>query len=535
MRRLTEDERHEHSNLLHLTPRERLFVQRWMELFDRQAIRGVRCRLFSPSKLLHEIGNHHQPDFHVPIMNDELSVQALTSLADFRFEIVQSEPITLAESLAASVSALGFDHGFLFHAYKAMLYPRTESFQNRLEKLRQWWLENSTSRPIEVVLRTTKGGMAPPPGSSLQPVRWNSVSSHLRDCAQRSSDWWSANKQFAENNDVFLSVTTSACDPTSAAAIAVERHSHYSIFEAAAAGKKAVLIDRAWALVDDAQQSPHSRTYALRLDNYRFRLKPPLDLDQVSELNKATAADKDFAKFWHHYSRAIEDIRNGDPNEALDDVAKALDLAYSGYSRTTSEANQGWKAARLFVEKSAVLLALDWCRTHYQYVLEYVLKPSYSMKNDRLFGDELRPHKIFAKMSDDASWESAMTLCSWDELLRFRRNKMVEEFASLSSVLPRERRRARWDLARAIRARNSLFHRGEPLQDQYLLAVFLDTFDVILKVRLAAHKYKLTFNDLIHAADQDYSALSTGAPLTPYPNMFISFGWLGWKLQSNAV
>jgi hypothetical protein len=86
MRRLTEDERHEHSNLLRLTPTERLFAQRWMELFDRQAIRGVRCRPFWPSKLSYEIKSHLQQDFHVPIMKDELSTQELTSLTDIRFE-----------------------------------------------------------------------------------------------------------------------------------------------------------------------------------------------------------------------------------------------------------------------------------------------------------------------------------------------------------------------------------------------------------------------------------------------------------------
>ncbi len=41
MRRLAEDEYRQHSNLLALMPPERLFVQRWLELFDRDAMRDV--------------------------------------------------------------------------------------------------------------------------------------------------------------------------------------------------------------------------------------------------------------------------------------------------------------------------------------------------------------------------------------------------------------------------------------------------------------------------------------------------------------
>jgi hypothetical protein len=533
MRRLTEDQRHEHSSLTNLTGTQRLFVQRWIEIFDREAILGVRCRPFWPDKIASEIKSHYQRDSHTRIMNDELSACTLAPITSINFENLQSQPVELAEALGSAVSALGFDHGFLFHAYKAMLYPPKVPFRERLEKLRQWWIANSTPRPINVVLRTNKGGMVPATGSTLQLVKWKSLPPQILDCAQHCVDWWTTYQQPEQSDSPFFLVSTSACDSNNAVAIALERYSHYSIFEASPAGKRPIGIDDRWAFVDDPNQSPSGRTYALRVDRYSFRLRRPFDLDLVPDFNEAAAADEDFATFWKHYSKAMKDIKDGEPNDALDDIAKAIELAYSGYIRNSIEEKANWQPPRLFVEKSAILLALDWCRTHYHYLLEYVLKPSYAIEGDLLFGAEKRPNRIYEQMSDEDSWKSKIARCDWDELLKYRRNKTLNEPSSLPTVLPQRRRQAQWDLARAVRARNSLFHRGEPLQDQYLLAIFLDAFDLILRLRLAAHKHAMKFNDLMHAAEQDYFNFVSGT-LRPNTRMFASFGWQGWRLPSEA-
>jgi hypothetical protein len=528
MRRLAEDERHEQSSLLRLTPPQRLFTQRWIELFDQEAICGLRCRPVWHEKIKAEINSHHQPDFHAKLMKEELSVSAPAQISDINFAKLESRPVGLAEDLASAVSTLGFDHGFLFHGFKAMLYPPGVSFASRLEKLREWWTANAVPRRIQVVFRMKKGGKLPPPGSLLQVSKWNSLPPQIRQSAQECLDWWATHKEIAEQNGAFLIVSTRACDPNNAVAIALEAHSRYCIFDTATGGG-AIPIDDAWAFVDDPHQSPKGRTYALRVDKYRFRLRRAFDENSIDDFNDAVSMDEGFAKLWQYYSKAVTDIKDGNQNDALDDIAKALDIAYSGYTPIGAESS--WGRARVFVEKSAIMMALDWSRTHYRYLLEYLLKPSYAVRGERLFGSELNPSKLFLRVSNDRFWANDIANSDWDELLKHRRNEVIHELSSLSAMLLMRRRQLRWDLARAVRARNSLFHRGEPLQDQYLLAVFLDAFDLVLRVRLAATRAHVGFSDVVTMAEQDFTDLLSHPLDTDAKFLFASYGWHGLRLK----
>lgn len=526
MRRLEEDERHEHANLLRLEAPQRLFVQRWIELFDRDATLGVRCRPFWPDKVRLEMGRHTARDYHVAIMRDELSASTLVPLTELDFGRVQSQPMEFAQSLGAAVSALGFDHSFLFHAYKAMLYPRDIPFEERLGKLREWWVANSASRTMKVAFRTIGPGIPPAMASPIELVRWNYLPDQIRDCAQRTPNWWLKHQKHAERNGSFLIFTVVACDPDNAAAIAPEKYADYT-FEASAARSKAIPMDDEWAFVDDSSQSPNARTYAIDVEKYRFPLRAaPYDRKFAAELREASAANIDLKRFWQSYSKARDDARAGNPRDALDHIAKGIDLAYSGYSPSGTE--KKWNPPRLFVNKTAILLALDWCSSYYSYVLEYGLKPSYAVAESYLFGAEKRPEVIFDLISDDRKWEAIIARCDWDELLKFRRDKILQELSSLPKVLVQRCRHARWDLARAVRARNALFHRGEPLQDLYLLAIFLDAFDLILRLRVVAHNHGMKFGDIVQMAEQDYSDLTSGK-LVADARLFATFGWRRWK------
>jgi len=62
----------------------------------------------------------------------------------------------------------------------------------------------------------------------------------------------------------------------------------------------------------------------------------------------------------------------------------------------------------------------------------------------------------------------------------------------------RQRKRtARWDLARAVRARHSYAHRGAPLTDVYLLAVVMEALYFCLLARCSAAEAGVDFEGLM--------------------------------------
>jgi hypothetical protein len=219
----------------------------------------------------------------------------------------------------------------------------------------------------------------------------------------------------------------------------------------------------------------------------------------------------------------LDDVTQDRPDAALDDIAKALDVSFLGYRPQGS--GSAWMPARIFAETASILWALYWSGTHYRYLLEYALRPSWTIHGDTLFGDERRPEVVFSLLANPDKWAEAIRRAEWDELLKCRREQLLAELASLPSIAAGIQRRARWDLARSVRARNSLFHRGEPLQDEYLVAVLLLAFDIILKLRLHSVESGKAFERVVRGALRQYHEIRTGTVI-PAAAKLVTLGWL---------
>lgn len=452
-------------------------------------------------------------------MDDEVKATPAISLGEIKLADISSQPVTIAESLAHTVSALSFDHRFLFHAYKAMLYPPKIPFETRVGKLRQWWIDNSAPRSIKVVFRTRSGGASPKKGSAMALERWETLPESIQQCARKCEPWWLSHQGLADTNGYFMAVVVEANSPDGAESLALERYADYRRYLPIRA--KPIEIDDEWSFVDDSHQKPSSKTYALHQDKYHFRVRH-YDAPTVHLVSKAAAHDLSLSDFWKHYQAASDDVARDKPDSALDNIAKALDKTFEGYQPVGKK----WKGPRVFVEAASIVESLYWLGTQYRYILEYTLKPSWTIGGKNIFGDdERRPEKILARIVEDRQWLSAIAGSDWDELLKFRRRQFVAELASLPSVLADRRKRSRWDLARAVRARNSLFHRGEPLQDQYLLAVFLSGFDLALRLRIGASQVGKPFATMVGDAARQYDEICTGVS-KPAPEQFVTLGWL---------
>lgn len=486
MRRLPEDDRGLFDSLCSLPPGRRLFVQRWLELFDRDATHTERARPVSAESVDSELRQHEQEDFHLPLMREERAAMQPIRFGRIGVEDVDSDAVSACDRLAAGLLAVGFHPSFLYHAFKSFLSPRDTPFEDRYEGLMRWWSQNATPRQMTVVLRPTAHGVPPATGDKHWSLnKWSDLPQAMRDSVRRDTDWWRTHGQYANDEKYFLCLGVAAPDADYAASLAQE---------------------------------------AFRYHAYRFRVPSPLETTVLVDLNELEEKDQELARLRHAYAKALEDVRRGNPYEALADLAQGIDLAMHGYIPSAQE--NSWKRPRLLVEKAAVLVAIDWPWRHFRYFLDYVLSPSYTVAGTRLFDDERRPGALLAKVLDDASWGSTIARAPWDELLEYRRNLIVKVCAAGGDVIKRQWRLALWDLARAVRARNALLHGGRPVRDAYLIAVLLHAFDILIRLRVFARRRGLTFTEAIRLAQEDCNNLVNG---TSSSKEWVAFGWRGMR------
>ena len=92
----------------------------------------------------------------------------------------------------------------------------------------------------------------------------------------------------------------------------------------------------------------------------------------------------------------------------------------------------------------------------------------------------------------------------------------MQMLADMPATLRHVRTVASWDLARAVRARNTLVHQGGYLRHHRLLAVLFDVYELVLRLRLAALKRRPAnpdagFVELAGEVERDFEELATGA------------------------
>ncbi|MEU8003060.1 hypothetical protein AB0B66_18030 [Catellatospora sp. NPDC049111] len=89
----------------------------------------------------------------------------------------------------------------------------------------------------------------------------------------------------------------------------------------------------------------------------------------------------------------------------------------------------------------------------------------------------------------------------WNGLLARRRAELLGLLAAPGRAVARTRRTARWDMARAVRARHAFAHRGEPMTDAYGLSVALEAAYLCLVARCSAVERGISFADLVTRLD----------------------------------
>jgi len=229
-------------------------------------------------------------------------------------------------------------------------------------------------------------------------------------------------------------------------------------------------------LVDDAEQQPTRRGYGFRaFRNYRFPV--PAWNDGLARLTtSAIPSDPILAILARNLRAAVGHLYDDDPDAAFDDIVKCLDIAFQDYTPLPNEEQD--KPMKRFVLKSSLLLSLNWPSDYFQYLYMYLILPSNRVTGKRLLDGERRPEHVWKTLEDDAAWSTAFARTSWDVLLDHRRRDFLEEVNNWRVAQPRRETQYNWQLARAVRSRNELFHESMPLADTHALAALIAAVDL---------------------------------------------------------
>jgi hypothetical protein len=480
-----------------------------------------------------ELSEHRRSDYHVPLLSDEVQARSTEpTLHDLTGQInpLLNEPVRGAHLLASAVTALGFHHEFLMHAASVMLAMEDRPFVDRLAYMMEWWLNNSERRPIIVAFRRLESGQA----AGGRRVKYHELPTQMQGSLLRNPKWLSEQPDGWQDTYEFQTMSVAALDINSAADLAREHHRTLRA-RMRAKGKTTAAVDTfrplAW---DEFQQPEPARALTWRLNPYRFpepqRFRSGRPLSQFHE---ACEQDPVLGSFATHYLEATIELHEGRPDDAFDHLCKSLDLVMATPG-TTDIGRGNIGLPRRLVEHGATLLALDWQHLRFRHIMNYLSAPSPIYGGISPLGGERRPERVLTMIADDDSWTKIFKRCSWDEFLAWHRNRLLQEMANPGPVIASVRSRIEWDLARAVRSRNRLFHEGRPLLAEHILAVFIAAIDHVVRLRVVATREHVRFEDIVRLAEMDLRIIIDRNSLS---NMMdhTAFGWRSWRSRSGAM
>jgi len=535
MRHFEEDNRGDQSKLLTLSPGPRLFVQRWVELTDYGTRIPLRVRPFWRSKIERERSEHISEDqhdagrncFHCEYLQEELNNCEVASLPETGSVVtdLSTDPAAFAERIALGALACGYNVGFLYHAYKALLLPLGPTFEDRLQGLIEWWKNNSTPRQFQVTFRVVGGGRHPRNAfTDIHLESWNELSPGLQACGKRCSDWLKQVGPEVIQAARFLRFSTEAIDQVGALAAASRRYGEYATWAFGhGGGSRPVEFDTEWVLVDDPNQSPKGKNYCFAPRRTGLTVHRAVSEELFDNLAQATPNTLGVTD---SYSKALAALREGMLNDALSHAASGMELAFHECVPPNH-----WKRPRLFVEWASILLAVDRLRVYFADFHEYCLGPSHGVGSSSPFSNR-QPASLLETVLSQSQWRTVITHYPWDELLNRRRADLIAKL-DLGTMLPRWRALYRWDLARAVRARNRLVHRRVTIQEEYVLGIVLMAFQIILGMRLAAAQQAVPFREAVNLALSDYEKICSG-DRSLNGSDFALFGWRRWRDHSTT-
>ncbi|HEX2196637.1 MAG TPA: hypothetical protein VHJ76_06900 [Actinomycetota bacterium] len=510
MRRLEE---RLHAKLLELEPYQRLFVQSWIELFDRDSPPFLRLRPATPALVARALRQHTQNDYHRRYLAEELAAlrQAYTP---FRVEDIPKNPVRAARLLGAEAYELGFHPATLYQAMRVFLLG-DGSFEDRVETVHGWQSANSVERAMTVIVRVGPGAALPAfPRRTIA-----DLSADKKALLQRAVKWWDEHGRSKATRVVEIEV--SAVDQGWAVKKAKDKYAASAKTRCSRTTRGTAEADWSQVFVIDPAQKPSPQSYAFAPDPHRIAF-PGRFSDGLSErLAEASKSDPLLDPLWINYGDALDLVYGGAPQRALNYLAATIDQAFDDCPRP-----EKMGTALFFVQVMSKLLALDWPSSYFAHLRTYLTAPSWSLPKGLL--PDPRRSTVYKALTRDSLWRPVREKTQWDELLAYHRRRFLTILGSPQREVAYQRNRYSWDLVRAMGGRNRHVHGAERVDDEHLLTLLLFALDLVIRLRIASASRGEVFREVVGDAEALFDRIAAGTETRPVGS-WVAFGWNGWR------
>jgi hypothetical protein len=472
---------------------QRLFVQRWVELtasdigfrwrqrpLTRRLLQDEASQIVVTRAGRRSIGNS---TYQAALLDEEWQDIPKTMFADWSKSKVVANPEGMARDMVHGLSLAGFSQKLVNEVRRVFLDGR--NLQDQLDSVLSWHQPLTTPRKFTLVFPLARMGAIPPyvdwvrRGSEDLPESFKQVMQDARDAGH------------ADATDNFIESRIEAVDANAAVTLFREEFDRYKL-RLPHANTPIKLPTRPVVLVSDPAPTVGGRIIRFKVPSlYSYGRPAYLDGAAIGRAGRAATCDPVIDLVLDQYLSALDSVSRDSVREAFQALLPILDLAFDcgdpaynamgPFARTT--------------EIGALLIAASFPRALFEYLSDYLRDRCWINSGRRGVGGG---HKdVLRVLTVDRLWESALSSYSWNETLKVRRQELLSVLDSPRATLRRIHTVAKWDLSRAVRARHSLAHRGEPMSDSYLLAVALEAVRLNLAMRCGAVEEGLRLVDIL--------------------------------------
>ncbi|MFE1752053.1 hypothetical protein [Streptomyces anandii] len=513
----------EYANLLAMSDSRRLFVARWTELFDAQISFRFRHRPITRELLgreqnaitLNRQGSQvlDRSVLYAQLVNEETQQLPQVMFKRWSAGFVESSPMDAAERIAGGFALAGHSNELLFQARRHLL--NGGDLQEQLDDAVRWHSERSYRRPFLVVVPAAQKGFVPASsGMSLVPAGQEdgqgllppALVAEYRRALQRGH---------VEPTDVFVRAVIETQDANRAWELFRELFDRY-LTRLRPSLRPVPLREGTSVFVWDPHPGPDGRAIGFKPKSpFPYPAPPFPSGPRMTTIVDLASSDPVLDVVLDQYTSALHALKADDTRRAFILLIPLLDIAFQcGTGRQRAKP----PFARA-IEAGALLLALSEPKAHFDHLVQFLRRKSWITGRPALVAKD---HEALAILTNEQKWSAICRTYDWNPLVHVRRTHLM---AMLRGNMrhPRLRRRtARWDLARAIRARHAYAHRGEPLTDTHLLAVLLETVHQCLAARCVAAETGMEFGALIDLMEDVVTGTRT---LPDWPSLALDGLW----------
>ncbi len=212
---------------------------------------------------------------------------------------------------------------------------------------------------------------------------------------------------------------------------------------------------------------------------YRYPVTEAFPRRELGRLVEAGKKKPILLTIFDNLSAAVDELRRGEPSRAFTLLIPLLDIAFEG-----CESKYGGFNAT--AELGAWVTAAQSLRSHFRHLADYCRRQTWIYGQQPLIFGAATDEEVYDYLLDESEWTSMLEDCGWDALLVERRRQLSIEALEPQATIQVRASQYRADLARAVRSRHALAHRAQPLTDNHLLAVLVETLQAALWLRFAA-------------------------------------------------